>query len=152
MNKTQLGQFSLNNPPKNICILRLSAIADICHTLAVVQLLQRHLPKTEFTWIIGKNEASLLKELPNTEFIVFDKSSGLSAYIDLHRNMRKRHFDVLLHMQIAFRASIASLLIPALTRIGFDRKRAKDLQWLFTNKKISPKPRQHMQDGLVGYA
>ena len=53
--------------------------------------------------------------------------------------MRGRHFDVLMHMQLALRASLLSTLIPARIKLGFDRKpRARELQWLFTTHRIRP--------------
>ncbi|MBM4221211.1 MAG: glycosyl transferase, partial [Gammaproteobacteria bacterium] len=42
--------------PESICILRLSAIGDCCHTLPVVRTLQAHWPETHITWIIGRTE------------------------------------------------------------------------------------------------
>ena len=47
-------------PPKSLCILRLSAVGDVCHALAVVQHIQRHWPQTKLTWIVGKTEMGLL--------------------------------------------------------------------------------------------
>ena len=49
--------------PKNICILRLSAIGDICHTLPVVRTIQANWPNTKITWIIGKTEFELIKDI-----------------------------------------------------------------------------------------
>jgi heptosyltransferase I len=120
--------------------------------LAVVRTLQQAWPETKFTWVIGKLEARLLKGIPEIEFIVFDKAQGLGAYRDLRRAMQGRHFDLLLHMQLALRASVASALIPARIRLGFDRARARELQWLFTNQRIRPSERQHVLDGLFGFA
>ena len=128
------GQLSV---PKKLCLLRLSAIGDVCHAVAMVQHIQRQWPKTEITWVIGKVEASLLQGLPGVEFVIFDKRAGLKGYQDLRQQMRSRQFDVLLHMQVALRASVASLCIPAKVKIGFDSQRAKEAQWLFTNKKIA---------------
>lgn len=139
------------SPPKQICILRLSALGDISHTLPIVRTLQTHWPDTQITWVIGKLEHQLVRDIPAIEFVVFDKNEGLSAYKTLRRQMRGRHFDVLLHMQMSIRASLASLLIPADIRLGFDRQRAKDLQWLFTNHKIAYKPRQHVIDSFFGF-
>jgi heptosyltransferase I len=65
--------------------------------------------------------------------------------------MAGRHFDVLLHMQIALRASIASRMIPARLRLGFDRSEAKNAQWLFCNAHTAPHPRQHVLDGFFGF-
>ena len=59
--------------PLSLCILRLSAIGDVCHTLAVVQAIQRQYPDAEITWIIGKTEAMLMQDLPNVKLVPFDK-------------------------------------------------------------------------------
>jgi heptosyltransferase I len=138
--------------PKNLCLLRLSAIGDVCHAVAMVQQIQAQYPTTKITWVIGKIEASLLKNLPGVEFVIFDKQAGLQGYLDLRRALKGRNFDVLLHMQVALRASLASLCIPAKVKIGFDRLRAKEGQWLFTNKKILSQKNPHVLDGFLGFA
>lgn len=143
------GQLSI---PKNLCLLRLSAIGDVCHAVAMVQNIQRQWPEINITWVIGKIEASLLQGMPGVEFVIFDKKAGLQGYRDLRNIMKGRYFDVLLHMQVALRASIASLCIPAKTKIGFDNQRAKEAQWLFTNKKIAAQSQPHVLDGFMGFS
>ncbi|OKY26647.1 glycosyltransferase family 9 protein [Thalassotalea sp. PP2-459] len=138
--------------PKTLCILRLSAIGDACHAVAMVQQIQKQYPDIKITWVIGKVEAMLLDKLPGVEFVVFDKSAGLSGYRQLSQAFKGRKFDVLLHMQVALRASLASLCIPATTKIGFDRQRAKEGQWLFTNKRVEPLEQPHVLDGFLGFA
>ncbi|WP_372586030.1 glycosyltransferase family 9 protein, partial [Aggregatibacter actinomycetemcomitans] len=49
--------------PKSLCILRLSAIGDVCHALAAVQHIQHYWKDTKITWIIGKTEAQLLRNV-----------------------------------------------------------------------------------------
>ncbi|KAF0192008.1 MAG: heptosyltransferase I [Gammaproteobacteria bacterium] len=139
-------------PPECLCILRLSALGDICHALPVVRTLQQHWPQTKLTWVIGAFEHALVGDIPDIEFIVFDKRKGVGAYLDLRRRMRGRRFDALLHMQMSVRASLASLLIPAAVRLGFDRTRAKDLQWLFTNHRTAANGRQHVMDSMFGFS
>lgn len=139
-------------PPRRICVLRLSALGDVCHALPVVRTLQDAWPSAEITWIIGKLEHKLLGHLPGIEFIVFDKKAGRAAYGDLSKRMADRRYDVLLHMQLALRASIAATLVPADVKIGFDRARARDLQWLFTDVAIEPRRREHVLDSLFGFA
>ena len=138
--------------PASVCILRLSAIGDTCHVLPVVRTLQRAWPNTKFTWVIGRVEAKLLGRIPDIEFIVVDKGSHWSAIRTLRQAMRGRQFDVLMHMQLALRASILSMLIPAKVKLGFDRDRARELQWLFTTNRIRPAERQHVMDSLFGFA
>jgi len=141
----------LTSPPATLCILRLSAVGDICHTLPIVRTLQQAWPETKLTWIIGKLESTLVGDIPGIEFIIFDKAKGFRAYRELRQQMKGRHFDVLLHMQMSLRASLASLLIPAKIRLGFDKQRANDLQWLFSNARIAYKPKQHVMDSLFGF-
>jgi heptosyltransferase I len=140
------------DPPRRICVLRLSALGDVCHALPVVRTLQDAWPGVEITWILGKLEHRLLGHLPGVEFVVFDKKAGRAAYLDLRRRMAGRHYDVLLHMQLAIRASLAAALVPARVKVGFDRARAHELQWLFTNSRIAPRGRQHVLDGFFGFA
>lgn len=140
------------NEPHNICILRLSAIGDICHTLPVVRTIQQNFPHSSITWIIGKAEYGLIKDIPNINFVVFDKTNGINEYLKVRKQLRNVNFDVLLHMQMSLRASLLSLMIKATLKIGFDRKRAKDGQWLFTNKKIESHSQQHVIESLFGFS
>jgi len=138
--------------PENLCIVRLSAVGDICHTLPVVRTIQQTWPQTKLTWIIGKTEASLVGDIPGIEFLLFDKSKGLQAYRDIKKQLRGRRFDALLHMQMSLRSSVINRLVHTNIRIGFDRKRAKDLQWLFNNQQIPPHQNQHVMDSLFGFS
>ena len=138
--------------PESICILRLSALGDVCHALAVVRALQDAWPGTRLTWIIGRLEHKLLGHVPGIEFVVFDKKAGLEGYRALQHRFRGRRFDALLHMQLALRASLAAALVPARWKVGFDRERAREAQWLFTNVRVEARSREHVLDGLFGFA
>ena len=142
----------LTNEPQNICILRLSAIGDICHTLPVVRTIQKNFPQATLTWVIGKTEYGLIKDIPNINFVVFDKKKGITEYLKIRKQLQNVNFDVLLHMQMSLRASLLSLMIKSKIKIGFDRKRAKDGQWLFTNKKIESNSQQHVIESLFGFS
>jgi len=138
-------------PPKKICILRFSALGDVCQTVPVLRTLQHHWPDSEITWIIGKTEANLVGDIPNVRFIIFDKSRGVSAFADLRRQLGKQKFDLLLHLQEALRASIATLFIKAKIKLGFNRQDAQDHQWLFTNEQVEYLPRSHYMDRLLQF-
>lgn len=140
------------DPPRDLCVLRLSALGDVCHALPVVRTLQDAWPGVRITWIIGRLEHRLLGHLPDIEFVVFDKRAGAAAYRELRSRMAGRRYDALLHMQLAIRASLASALVPARRRIGFDRARARELQWLFTDETVAPRQREHVLDSLFGFA
>ncbi|AGH80466.1 glycosyl transferase family protein [Psychromonas sp. CNPT3] len=137
--------------PNSLCILRLSAIGDVCHAIAAVQAIQRAWPQTKITWITGKLEAQLLAHISNVQVIVFDKKQGLKAYTSLYKTLKNQRFDALLHMQSALRSSMVSLLIKSPIKIGFDKERAKDAQWLFSNQKIDKSNNPHVLDGFMGF-
>ncbi len=138
-------------PPSTVCILRLSSIGDVTHVVPVIRTLQAHWPDTRITWIIGKLEAELVCDISGIDFIIFDKTAGWAAYTTLRKELGTRQFDLLLNMQASLRAGIASLFIKAPIKLGFDRARAKDYQWLFTSHKIAAKSSQHVLDGFFGF-
>jgi heptosyltransferase I len=139
--------------PEKVCLLRLSAIGDCCHVVPLLRALQDAWPKTRFTWVIGKLEAKLMSLIPDVELITLDKGAGFSAYPRLRTDMQRRGaFDLLLHLQLSIRASTAAAIIPAPVKLGFDKARARELQWLFTNRQVAPRRREHVLDSFLGFA
>ncbi len=139
--------------PASVCILRLSAIGDVCNTLSVVQAIQTQWPSTKITWIASTLEAQLLKGASEgIEVITFDKKKGAAGYLATWRQLKGRRFSALLHMQTAIRASFLTLGIKADYTLGFDAKRSQDLQHLFTNVKVPSPEKPHVLDGLKAFA
>jgi len=138
--------------PATICILRLSALGDVCNAVAAIQTIQTRWPDCQITWVCGALEAQFLKLIPNIEIITYNKKGGKKALFKLRQQLKTRRFDYLLHMQSALRSSMVSMLIPAKVKLGFDKQRANDLQWLFTNKKIEPAKTAHVLDGFMQFA
>jgi heptosyltransferase I len=139
-------------PPASVCLLRLSALGDVCHAIALLRALQRAWPATRFSFIVGKSEARLLALVGGVEVIPYDKRGGLGAVRELGSRLGTRRFDLLLMLQVALRASLLSTLIPARVKLGYDRARALEGQWLFSNVKIAPRERQHVLDAALGFA
>ena len=81
------------------------------------------------------------------------RSSSRRAARAARAAARAGSFDVLLHMQLALRASlIARAGAARQVKLGFDRARARELQWLFTNARIAPRIREHVLDSFFGFA
>lgn len=137
---------------KKICLMRLSAIGDVCHAVAMVTRIQTQWRDAEITWVIGKVEYQLVKLMPNIRFIIFDKSQGKAAVESLKAAVANETFDALLMMQVALRANMASRVINAKQRIGFDWARSKELHWLFANKRIAATKHAHVLKGFMDFA
>jgi heptosyltransferase I len=81
------------------------------------------------------------------EIITFDRSAGLRAFVDARRELASRTFDLVIDLQVYFKAGIVTALTGAPVRLGFDRARARDLNWLFTTHRIPARAvGQHVQD------
>jgi len=143
--------MQFTSPPSSLCILRLSAIGDVTHVLPSLNCIRSQWPECKITWIIGKLEYQLVCDIPGIEFIIYDKSKGRLANKALKETLKDRQFDVLLHMQISLRASLASRHIKARYKIGFDFKRARNFQWLFTNRKIPYTDKQHVLKSFLEF-
>lgn len=139
----------------DVCILRLSALGDVCNLVPSVRALQQAQPDIKITWIIGRAEYNLLAGLEGVTFRIYDKKTGLAGMQALRRQLleerKGRPFEVLLHMQAALRASVLSRFIPAKRRIGFDKARAKDWQGLFVNERIAPNPESKVCTGFMDF-
>jgi heptosyltransferase I len=138
--------------PERICVLRLSAIGDTCHALAVIRRLQDNWPNADITWIIGKTEARLMGDICDIKFIIFDKSRGRHAYKDVTDRLRGQKYDVALCMHASMRANLLCRQIDADVRLGFDRARARDFQYLFTNRRIDAARQQHALVAMMSFA
>ena len=143
--------FSTNTPPQSLCLLRTSALGDVTHVVPIVRTLQAHWPQTRLTWVIGKLEHKLVGDLPGVEFIVFDKGACWHGFRSLRTQLAGRHFDALLHMQVALRANLLSALIHAPLRIGYDHARSKDLHGLFVNRRIAERSGEHVLDAMASF-
>jgi heptosyltransferase I len=139
--------------PKSICIIRLSAIGDVCHVTAIVQAIQAAYPAASITWIIGRVEYELLKGLPGIQFVVFNKSLGIRAYRDVRKTLVPLgQFDLLLHMQTSLRANALAWIVNAKRKIGFPKTKSKELHSVVVNERIEDQVDFHVLDVFRGFA
>jgi heptosyltransferase I len=134
-------------PGARYCIVMMSAIGDAVHVLPIVNAIKRHDPTAHITWVLQPGPATLVRGHPAVdEIVLFDRSKGLAAFTEIRRAMKQRDCDVVINLQVYFKAGLVTAFARAPEKIGFDRARARDLNWLFTNRKIPPREGQHVQD------
>ena len=129
-------------------IVMMSAVGDAVHVLPVVNAIKRYNPSSRITWVLQPGPATLVRGHPNVDDIVlFDRSAGWRAFAETRRELATRELDVVLNLQVYFKAGIVTSFTRAPVKLGFDRARARDFNWAFTNRKIPPHPvGQHVQD------
>ncbi len=142
-----VGGGTAASSPRRICIVMMSAVGDAVHVLPVVNALKRADPECHITWVLQPVPATLVRGHPSVDdIIIFDRADGWSAFTSAAREMRKRHFDLLIDLQVYFKAGVLTAMSGARRRLGFDVARARDANWLFTTERIPSNPVQHVQD------
>ncbi len=135
-----------------IGIVMLSAVGDVVHTLPVVTALKRQWPAATLSWVLQPGPATLVRGHPAVdEIIPFDRRRGVRAFVDVRRELARREFDVVLDLQSYFKAGLITSFSRSPVKLGYDRARARDLNWLFTNRRLAPRPRQHIQDEFLEF-
>jgi heptosyltransferase I len=143
---------SARDASRRYCIVMLTAVGDAVHVLPVVNAIKRAEPLAHITWVLQPGPASLVEGHPAVDEIVrFDRARGWRAFAETGRALRERRFDVVLGLQDYFKAGILTALAPAPIRLGYDRARARDANWLFTNRRIPAHAPQHMQDEYLEF-
>ena len=130
----------------------MSAIGDAVHVLPVITALERHDPRAHITWVLQPGPASLVRGHPSVdEMVIFEKKHGLRGLLDVRRALAGRSFDVVLDLQVYIKAGLVTALTRAPVKLGFDRARARDLNWLFTNRQIPASAPGHVQDQYLEF-
>jgi heptosyltransferase I len=137
----------LTTPPRRVGIVMMSAVGDAVHVLPLLTALKRHAPGVHVTWVLQPGAASLVRgHWAVDEIVEFNRSLGWRAYPAIRRELAHRPFDVVLALQVYFKAGLVTSFTRAPVKLGFDRTRARDLNWLFTTDRIPPREGQHVQD------
>lgn len=137
---------------QHLAVIRLSALGDVCHSMAVVQSIMKCHPTMQVTWITSPLEASLVRLLDGVQVVEYDKKSGIFGLLALRSQLKSQVFDVLLHLQWSFRASLVSRMVKAKRRVGFALSHSREKQHWFVSE-FAPEPQgEHVLDSLLSIA
>jgi len=139
-----------DGPPREILIVMLSAIGDAVHVLPVANALKQEWPTCRITWVIQPTPHALVRDHPAIDsFLVFHRRKGIRAwegFRELGERFPQKPFDLVLALQVYLKAGILTALAPGEVKLGFDRARARDVNWLFTTERIEARGQRHVQD------
>ena len=140
-----------SHAPLKIAVVRFSALGDLVMVSAAVRRLRQCLPNAEITWITSRLGQALLQGMDGVTFEAHDKPRTLADYRAFYRHYRTRRFDVVLAMQANLRINLLYPALKAPLKVGFDRVRAREGQWLFTDRQI-PFADSHLMDSFLAFA
>jgi heptosyltransferase I len=137
---------------ERVCVILLSGIGDVVHGLPIVNALKRDNPRRRITWIVQSEAAPLLSPHPAIDAVLtFDRRKGLGEVAALRRKLRPLAFDLVLNLNIYFKALIPTALARAPHKLGFGPDRARDLVWLSANHRLPPRAGGHTQDRFLEF-
>jgi heptosyltransferase I len=140
----------LERPPRRVAVVLLSAIGDVVHGMPVVTSLAEAWPEARIDWVIQPGPGALVAPHPDvSDFVPFTRLQGAAALAevaDFRRRVAGRRYDLVLALQVYFKAGLLTGLLEAPVKLGFDRARAADLNGLFVTHRIPARPVQHVQD------
>jgi heptosyltransferase I len=134
-------------------IVRLTSLGDVVHTLPVAHALRQHHGAAHIAWIVEEREQALVQDNPAVDTVVVGPTRRWRRalrtpqgavqvwreWVNLHRQLRALSLDVVIDVQGLFKSAHFTLLTHAQTRIGFDRRHARDpLSALLSTHRVSP--------------
>ncbi len=129
----------MSEVPERILVILMGALGDVVRGLYIVDMIKRASPRTRITWLVEPACAGIVRLHSQVdEVLVFERPRGIVGVVSLWKQLRSRHFDVTLDLQRHFKSGLFSLLSGASRRIGFHRRDAKELNWLFNTEHVDP--------------
>lgn len=120
--------------PKNILIIRVSAIGDVVFASPLIKALKQSYPQTKLYWLIEPAAASLLKNHPDVEVIVWPKQQWKQLWKErqfgelwrefqlFRRRLKSYGIDWALDLQGLLKSGLWAWLSGAKRRVGLGSK------------------------------
>lgn len=138
---------------ERVALILLSAIGDIVHALPLVASIKAALPSVRLEWVVQPVPAEIVRHHPAVDRVwVLDRDRGWRGFRDFREAIRSERFDLVLDLQVYGKASLATALVPSRRKLGFDRDRARELNWLVTTERLPAGPPRHVCEQYLEFA
>lgn len=129
----------------DILFVKLGALGDVINTLPLAVNLKKQMG-AKIHWLVAPLSRPLVSVHPAVDrVILFDKKKGLSSLQEARKELKKKRFDLVLDLQRILKSGIFAMTAKGERRIGFDRKRCKEMTWLLPFERIPEgSPHAHM--------
>jgi len=132
-----LASLKIHQDSPSILIILMGSLGDVVRGFCLVSHIKNNLPNSKITWIVEPAWSELVEFHPLIDkMIVFNRPKNVLGVLNLYKIMAREHFDIVFDLQRHFKSGFFSLLSGAKTRVGFGRKNAKELNWIFNNEHI----------------
>lgn len=137
----------------DILIVKLGALGDVINTLPLAVQLKRHL-QARVHWLVAPLSYPLVSHHPAVDrAILFDKNNWRTTLPAVKREIQSQPYDLVLDLQRILKSGALCMIARSRRRIGFDRKRCKEMTWLFPFERIpASAPSAHMLRQYLEFA
>lgn len=147
----------MNDVPRRVAIVKLSALGDVVHALPVASALEAARPDISISWIVERREAALLRGHPAIDEVIEADTRGLrrargprtfaaalATLAALGRHIARAGFDAALDLQGLVKSGLVTAATRAPLRVGFAARFCREpLNALFTNRRVRPAAARH---------
>jgi lipopolysaccharide heptosyltransferase II len=128
-------------PASRILIILLGAIGDVARALPLANRVRAGYPDAHIAWAVEPRAAPLLERHPALDArLVFDRPGGAPALWRFLKRLRHEGYDLTLDLQRHAKSGLMSFASGAPVRLGFHRRNAKELNWVWNTHTIEPLP------------
>jgi len=137
----------------DILLIKLGALGDVINTLPLAIHLKTHF-KARIHWLVEPLSYPLIASHGwIDQAILFDKHNWKAALGNVKQQIRHTKFDITLDLQRILKSGFFCLMADSRRKIGFDRKRCKEMTWLLPFERIPPAdPNEHMLTQYMEFA
>jgi lipopolysaccharide heptosyltransferase II len=133
---TKSSNIEIPSTP-SILIILMGSLGDVARGLCMVSHIKANLPGGRVTWLVEPKWEDLVRFHSQIDrVIVFKRAWRISAFWNLYKDLNRETFDITLDLQRILKSGFFSMLSGAKRRIGFHRRNAKELNWIFNNEHI----------------
>jgi heptosyltransferase-1 len=135
----------MEQPPKNILLIKLSSLGDVIHALPALRTLRQLYPKAHIAWIVEEKCKDLLYNNPDLDELIvvrirhWRRHWNMQSWREFKASLKliRGRFDLVIDMQGLIKTGVIAFLTQAPRIIGFDKHdcRERPNAW-FTHEKI----------------
>ena len=142
------------NVPRKVLVVRLGAIGDVVNALVFATALKDAAPETSIGWAVHQLAEPLVEGHSALDRVhVWPRARGLDGFFHVLKEIRRQSYDLAVDLQRITKSSLLARLSGAPRVLGFDRKRAKELSWIWTREQIPEGDSgAHMVDQYLEFA
>ncbi len=144
--------------PKRVCLIKPSALGDVCNATPAYAALRELWPEARFSWVVNSSLRGLVDDLPGLdEVIPFERKQlrptpqGVASTMKFARELASRRFDLTIDLQGLLRSGLMTLATRAPIRVGLSDAREGSTQF-YTHRIPMPPETTHAVDRLLRVA